>query len=118
MNTLETGFEAEKTAELFLQKNGLRKITQNFRTRFGEIDLIMQDKQSLVFVEVRLRRNPFYGQGIETINRAKQRRLIQSAQIYLMRHQQFKRFACRFDVLGLDAKDKITWIKNAFQVDY
>jgi len=116
MTTIEIGFVAEQKTLRFLQKNGLRKITQNFRTRFGEIDLVMQDKQSLVFVEVRLRRNRFHGQGFETISPAKQRRLIQTAQIYLMRHQQFKRFPCRFDVVSLDHEDKITWIKNAFQV--
>lgn len=118
MNTLQDGFAAEQKALQFLQKNGLRKITQNFRSRFGEIDLVMQDIQSLVFVEVRLRRNLLYGQGLETITRFKQQRLIQTAQIYLMRHKQFKCFPCRFDVISEDASGKITWIKNAFQVQY
>lgn len=116
MNSIQDGFAAEQTALQFLQKNGLCKISRNFRTRFGEIDLIMQDQQALVFIEVRRRRNPWHGHSIETINHAKQRRIIASAQIYLIKHQQFRRLPCRFDVVGLDFGGKITWIKNAFQV--
>jgi putative endonuclease len=84
----------------------------NFRCRFGEIDLIMHDGATLVFVEVRLRSNQKFGGAAASVTSAKQGRITRAAQIYLQ--QQSREMACRFDVVLLDGERNIEWIKNAF----
>lgn len=108
------GAEAELWAANFLQRQGLQLVTQNYRSRFGEIDLIMQDGGTLVFVEVRQRSGADFGGAAESIDRHKQHRLIRSAQYYLakLRHTP----PCRFDVLLMDDTKglNVQWLKNAF----
>ncbi|MDH4217124.1 MAG: YraN family protein [Gallionella sp.] len=108
------GALAEQWAAQYLQKQGLKLIEQNYRSRFGEIDLIMQDGATLVFVEVRLRRNADFGGAAASLDTRKQQRLIRTSQLYLATLAQTP--ACRFDAvlmgdaLGQDAE----WLKNAF----
>jgi putative endonuclease len=113
----EIGQQAEKKACAFLKKQGLKLVTRNFKTRLGEIDLIMQDGRVLVFIEVRYRR---YAQGyatsVETVTYAKQKRLIRTALIYLQRIKKHKPFESRFDIIGMRDTEKINWIKNAFMM--
>lgn len=108
------GAQAERRAADFLQQQGLKLITQNYRSRFGEIDLIMQDGGVLVFVEVRQRGNTNFGGAAGSIDHHKQQRLISTAQHYLaqLRHTP----PCRFDaVLMEDAEGRnLQWLKNAF----
>ena len=78
----------------------------------------MEDGEDLVFVEVRLRCNADHGSSIETVTPTKQRRIIRTALHYLQATQQYDQVECRFDVIGIDAQQKITWIKDAFQVQY
>ena len=108
------GAMAEKWAAHFLQKQGLKLIEQNYRGRFGEIDLIMQDGDTLVFIEVRLRRNTDFGGAAASIDIHKQNRIISTSQQYLssLAHTP----ACRFDAVLLgDAQGKnAQWLKNAF----
>jgi putative endonuclease len=106
------GAAAEKLALEFLQRNGLQLIESNFRCRFGEIDLILHDGSTLVFVEVRLRSSQRFGGAAASITSAKQGRIIRAAQIYLQ--QQSREMTCRFDVVVLDGEHRIEWIKNAF----
>jgi putative endonuclease len=110
----ETGDEAERSAERYLIQRSLKLVARNYRTRFGEIDLIMQDGEVLVFVEVRLRKNNDFGGAAASIGEAKQRRLIAAAQQYIaaMRHPP----PCRFDavLLGDMAAQEIEWLKDAF----
>jgi putative endonuclease len=98
----------------YLQQHGLKLIEQNYRGRFGEIDLIMQDGASLVFVEVRLRRNANYGGAAASINAPKQQRLIRTAHQYLaiLAHSP----PCRFDAVLMDdvKGENLQWLKNAF----
>ena len=94
----------------FLQKNGLKLLARNFHSRFGEIDLIMQDSETIVFIEVRYRHSPRFGTSAESIGYRKQQRLIKTAQFYLLRHPHNK--ACRFDVIAID--QSLQWIRNAF----
>lgn len=108
---METGKEAENQAASFLQNQGLRLLERNYRCRMGEIDLIMEHGNTLVFVEVRLRRNGNFGGAAASITSHKQRKLIHAAQHYLQQHA--KQPACRFDALLLDG-NKIDWIKDAF----
>ena len=108
------GLAAEKLAAQFLQENGLRLLESNFRCRFGEIDLILQDSGVTVFVEVRLRSSPNFGGAAASITNAKQAKIIRTAEAYLQQHD--SRAPCRFDVLLLDGLASTPqWIKNAFE---
>lgn len=108
------GAQAEQQAARFLRQQGLQLLAQNYRCRMGEIDLIMQDGETLVFVEVRLRSNPAFGGAAASIVKAKQQRIIRTAQHYLASLPHLPR--CRFDaVLMEDAEGKsVQWLKNAF----
>jgi putative endonuclease len=114
MNENNAGLSAEKLAATFLANHGLKLITQNYHCRFGEIDLIMRDAGSLVFIEVRLRSNKSFGSAAASITPQKQQKLILTAQHYLQQHPE--KNACRFDVLLMDKLDlsAINWLKNAF----
>ncbi|MBY0575954.1 MAG: YraN family protein [Gallionellaceae bacterium] len=109
-----TGAQAEQQAAQYLRQHGLNLVTQNYRSRFGEIDLIMRDGAVLVFVEVRLRRNADFGGAAASIDTRKQQRIIRTAQQYLSTLANTPQ--CRFDVvLTDDAQGKqMQWIKNAF----
>jgi putative endonuclease len=108
----QTGAAAEQQACDYLQQQGLRLITRNFRCRLGEIDLIMRDKNSLVFVEVRCRKNNFFGGGLDSITTIKQTKLSRAASFYLQ-HNGLTEAPCRFDAIAITANN-IEWIKNAF----
>jgi len=117
---LLTGELAEQDACQFLIKQKLKLICKNYRCCFGEIDLIMQDEQSLIFVEVRYRKHNQFGSGAESITISKQRKLIKTASYYLQQTPGSSQFAARFDVVSMSAdtnsqKSKIDWIKDAFQ---
>lgn len=113
---LQIGKKYEQIALQYLKKQGLKPITQNYHCRLGEIDLVMEDNATLVFVEVRFRRNPNYGNGIESITHSKIQRIIKTAEYYLMRYQEKNR-CVRFDAIGIDANQTIQWIKNAFTAE-
>lgn len=110
---LAQGNAAEQLAALFLQKQGLKLIETNFRCAHGEIDLIMKDVESLVFVEVRLRSNSKFGGAAMSINSAKQQKLRRSAALYLQTHGES---ACRFDAVLMSRIDinAIEWVRDAF----
>lgn len=109
------GQHIEALAEQFLISNGLRPLQRNFTMRGGEIDLVMQQEQVLVFVEVRYRADAKHGSGAESITVRKQQRLRRTAQYYLLRHFGNHLPDCRFDVISASG-DPICfeWIQNAF----
>lgn len=113
---LQSGKQAEQLACDYLQRQGLTLVTRNFHCRRGEIDLIMLDGQTLVFIEVRYRRNAYHGSALESITKAKQSRIITTAQHYLM--QSGSQHNCRFDAVAITAEqpDQIVWIRDAFQL--
>lgn len=111
---MKPGAQAEQVAAQFLQKNGLRLIQSNFRCRFGEIDLILRDGETLIFAEVRQRSRGDFGGAAASIDAHKQRRLILTAQHYLASLPRIP--PCRFDAVLLDAADNVEWVKNAFEV--
>lgn len=98
----------------FLQRQGLKPVETNYRCRFGEIDLILRDKDVLVFVEVRLRRNPGFGGAVASITGDKRRKLLHTAHHYLQRLSPPP--PCRFDVVLLNSLGggDPEWIRNAF----
>jgi putative endonuclease len=103
------GLDAEKLAANYLTQHGLKLITSNFHSRFGEIDLIMQEDNTLVFVEVK-KRQAGLNLALESITWPKQRKLIKTAQFYLS--QVGYDIACRFDAVAIDGNNKIEWLKN------
>lgn len=112
------GTDAEDQACRFLRRQGLRLIARNYHCRQGEIDLIMQDADNLVFVEVRYRRQSRYGSGLESVDRRKQQRIAHCAAHYLHRHPRAAELAARFDVVALTPgadEPRIEWIRNAFE---
>jgi putative endonuclease len=107
------GARAEQAAALYLQRQGLKLVESNYRCRFGEIDLILRDGETLVFAEVRQRSSSDFGGAAASIDSRKQQRLILTAQYYLSTLSRIPR--CRFDALLLDAAENIEWVKNAFE---
>jgi putative endonuclease len=118
-NSTNTGNQAEELAKDYLRIQGLRLVERQYRSKVGEIDLIMQENQTLVFVEVRYRKTDEFGTPEETITLPKQRRLIRTALFYQQTHDFTENLLSRFDViaiLGSGPNLKITWIPNAFGV--
>ncbi len=112
------GDQAESLAITLLERAGLRVLERNYRVRGGEIDCIALDGETLVFVEVRYRKNRRFGGAGASIDLRKQQRIIHAAQIYLMKHPRQAHRPCRFDCVLLDAldTDASEWIKDAFQL--
>ena len=107
------GAEAEARAAQFLQRKGYRIAERNWTCRGGEIDLVCRDGDTLVFVEVRARKDAAHGSPLETVGDVKRRRLIRAASVYLTRKQLWDQ-PCRFDVVAIDG-DVVTHIEDAFQ---
>jgi putative endonuclease len=113
MNQRQRGNQAEQQARHFLERQGLQYIDANYACRYGEIDLIMRETDTLVFVEVRLRSQQTFGGALASINHKKQRKLQLTAQHYLQRHAWPG--PCRFDAIGMDGENHIAWVSDAFQ---
>lgn len=116
-NTRETGKFAEDLACRYLQKQGMTLLSRNFNSRYGEIDLVMQDTDSLVFVEVRYRNTHGLVDGIASVNTGKQQKLIRTAQYYLQQNKVGIDTNARFDIISVTHKHnqpEISWLKNAF----
>jgi putative endonuclease len=111
------GQAIEVAAELYLQQQGLHALERNFNSRGGEIDLVMQESDTLVFVEVRFRKTDRFGSPAESITVSKQRKLLQTAQLYLLARPVWRNKPCRFDVVAARPGEsglQFEWIKNAF----
>ena len=114
MDRQQRGRAAEAAACRYLETQGLRLITRNYRCRGGEIDLVMADGDSLVFVEVRYRRHDRYGSAAETIDARKRARILLCARHYLQCHPAARNRPARIDVISLDADRGLHWIPDAF----
>lgn len=108
------GADAEDQALRWCQQQGWALVARNFQVKVGEIDLICQDGDTLVFIEVRQRRNERFGSASASVTPAKQKKLIRAAQCYLQANPAKARYGARFDVLALDRDNLIHWIKGAF----
>ena len=106
------GQSAESRAEAFLKARGLKLVARNWRCRFGEIDLVMQDGATLVFIEVRLRSRNDFGGAAASVTPAKQKKLLGTARQYLATLKTLP--PCRFDVVALSGDAAPEWIRNAF----
>lgn len=112
-NNRKVGEAQETRAALELEKLGYRILKKNFRCRIGEIDLIALHKGSLVFVEVKYRRDSRSGYAVEAVNRKKQQNICRVADYYIRTHCQ-KIPSCRFDVAAIDG-DQFKVYENAFE---
>ena len=118
---LKQGEDAETACCEYLGAKGLKIVDKNFNCRHGEIDIIMLDKNMLVFVEVRYRKNNNFGGGLESITTTKQQKLRKTAELYLQINQHYKN--ARFDVVSMSKTNQTSdnqqkyifeWITNAF----
>ncbi|MBR5319348.1 MAG: YraN family protein [Peptococcaceae bacterium] len=114
----QLGDDSEAIAKKYLEKKGYTFLQANFRCKTGEIDLIMQKENTIVFVEVRSRKSNRYGEPLETVNKTKQEKVRKAAGYYLYIHPQKAKCCCRFDVVSVlwkNSTPQITWLEDAFQ---
>lgn len=129
---MKLGQWAEQQALTVLEEQGYVHVQSNYHSRFGEIDLIVQKGQELVFVEVKARSKTRFAQAAETISYSKQRKIAKTAMLFLQDHPHFQHYYCRFDVICFDFFKEIAktiqqdfskftydqqWIENAFTFD-
>jgi len=110
------GKNAEDFACGYLERQGLKFVSANYQCKCGEIDLIMWDVATLVFVEVRHRKVRDYGDGVASVTKIKQRKIIRTATYYLQANNLLDKILCRFDVIATsgEADGEVLWIKDAF----
>ncbi|PIJ52029.1 YraN family protein [Erwinia sp. OLTSP20] len=113
----QQGQQYEQRARRWLEQAGLRFIAANVRFRSGELDLIMRDRETIVFVEVRYRRNDRFGGAAASVTERKQQRLKQAAACWLAGEgARFHSAPCRFDVIAITGS-QIQWLRSAFYAD-
>lgn len=115
---IDIGNAAEKQALQFLEANGLILREANYLCKQGELDLIMMDQDTMVFIEVRKRKHTQFGEGSETVKESKQSKLYRAATHYLLAENLYDKITCRFDIISINEIGLITWIKNAFEKNY
>ena len=111
------GGRFEQLALTWLKAQGLRLIQRNYQCKLGEIDLVMRDREVLVFVEVRFRARHGQVAPCETVDYRKQQKLLRTARHFLLWNQALAELPCRFDVLGISNEQstpRYEWIRNAF----
>lgn len=113
-STENKGSDAEQRAAIFLQQQKLTLLERNYRCRFGEIDLIMREGDTVIFIEVRMRSSDRFGGAATSITAAKQLKLTRAARHYLAGCE--GDFPCRFDAILIsgERENEIEWIRNAF----
>ena len=118
---LRKGLRFEVQARNYLQASGLVLLHTNYRCRFGEIDLVMRDDDTLCFIEVKFRKSRFFGGAAASIPRTKQRKIIKTALCYIASRRQLANQAMRFDALLIqqqaDGSNHFNWIRNAFYAE-
>ncbi|HEX5339909.1 MAG TPA: YraN family protein [Gammaproteobacteria bacterium] len=116
---LAAGSQAEDQALAELERCGLRLVQRNYRCPQGELDLVMEDGDSLVIVEVRYRRERGFGSAAETVGAGKQHKLLLAAQHLLQQDTRLRRKPLRFDVFAIteqrDGRAEREWIRDAFR---
>ena len=118
--TRRRGAGVEAAARTHLLRAGLHAIAANAGYRLGELDLVMRDGDTVVFVEVRYRASADYGGGAESVDRGKRRRIARAAQLFLLQHPALAEEFCRFDVMDASGDPEapdFTWHRDAFRLD-
>ncbi len=129
---MQMGQWAELEARKFLEAKGFQVVAVNYHSRNGEVDLIFEQQQDLIFVEVKARSATAYGHASEVVTLSKQRKLMKTALYFLQKNPQYADFYCRFDVICFDFSQQfaktvqyhfssfpydLQWIENAFTFD-
>ena len=116
VSAVERGAAWEEFALHHLQQQGLILLDRNYRCRMGELDLIMRDGNTVVFIEVRYRKSNAFGSAAESVGAHKQARLLKAASHYLQKNNFPDEPACRFDVVAISGQkgESLEWIKDAF----
>lgn len=112
------GSAFEQRACEALERAGLTLLARNYTTRYGELDLVMREGDTVVFVEVRHRLRAAYGDAATSITAGKQAKLVQTAQLWLAAHARYAQHACRFDVVTYDGPEQnaaMQWLRGAFE---
>lgn len=117
MDNRSVGTKYEGIAMNYLAEKGYFELGRNYYSRYGELDLICRDrgKNEIVFVEVKYRKSPEYGGGLESVTRSKQRKLVKTAAVYL-KEKKIKDIPYRFDIISI-LGDEIEHIENAIWGD-
>lgn len=111
------GKQSEDVAAQFLRQKGLKIINKNVQTRFGEIDIVALDRNTIVFVEVRSVYGSRFGDPAESISFRKKKRILTSAMMYLKLNPDYQNLPVRFDFVGIrwtEDKPEIKWVRSAF----
>lgn len=111
----QRGVSGELRARQHLEHHGLALLDAGWRCRLGEIDLVMMDRDTLVFVEVRARQAGNVVSAIESIDRSKQNRFVRAARAWLATHAERAHLPARFDIIAIDG-DALVWHPDAFSV--
>jgi len=111
------GGHAEAQALDYLVRHGLHEVTRNFRSRGGEIDLVMLDGDCIVFIEVRYRKSTRFLSPAITVDSRKQRKILRTAALFLSRHSHYANHTVRFDVVAItgDGERRVNWLRDAFR---
>jgi len=116
--TAQRGAAVEDAALAHLRRAGLQPLARNVRYKGGELDLVMRDGGTTVFVEVRYRNHPGYGGGAASVDLRKRRKLVLAAQLFLQRHAALAMQPCRFDVVEASGDPpQLHWLRDAFRLE-
>lgn len=115
MNNRGTGTKYEMLAAEYLRDRGYGILEQNFRCRYGEIDIIAERNGVLVFLEVKYRGSACCGTPLEAVDARKQRRISRAAMYYYAGHGYGEERPCRFDAIGIDGSGTVVHVENAFE---
>ncbi|MFQ6350798.1 YraN family protein [Pseudomonas sp. R11F] len=117
-SSAQSGKDAELQALQYLQRQGLRLLAQNWLCKRGELDLVMLDGDTVVFVEVRYRKHAQWGGALASIDGRKRQKLILAAQVFLQAEHRWADSPCRFDVVAIESTPlgpaDLNWLKDAF----
>ena len=116
MDTKTVGQEGEERASKYLMENGYCIVERNFRTKYGEIDIIVKKAETVVFVEVKTMPNATSDMLSKVLNTQKQQRIIKTSKRFLQNHREYSNSCIRYDVIVLDMQGlpPVYHIENAF----
>ena len=117
VTTRDIGSRWEDAVLAHMQRAGLKTIARNFTCRYGEIDLIMRDRDQIAFIEVRYRGDDMHGHGTVSVGAGKRAKLARAAAVYLQQNPMLAAMTCRFDVVGCSGTPVtpvFEWTRAAF----